>query len=89
MATPTAPPSENRLRSRPISAGHLRALEAVARHLNFRAAAEELSLTQSAVSRQVQSLEDEVGVALFLRHTRAVELTSAVAARRGALAGAH
>lgn len=77
MATPTAPPSENRLRSRPISAGHLRALEAVARHLNFRAAAEELSLTQSAVSRQVQSLEDEVGVALFLRHTRAVELTSA------------
>src|SRR3990167_8461789 len=64
-------------RTRPISAGHLRALEAVARHLNFRAAAEELSLTQSAVSRQVQSLEDEVGVALFLRHTRAVELTSA------------
>jgi len=77
MATPTAPPSENRLRTRPISAGNLRALEAVARHLNFRAAAEELSLTQSAVSRQVQALEDEVGVALFLRHTRAVELTSA------------
>jgi DNA-binding transcriptional LysR family regulator len=49
----------------------------VARHLNFRAAAEELSLTQSAVSRQVQSLEEEVGVPLFLRHTRAVELTSA------------
>jgi DNA-binding transcriptional LysR family regulator len=49
----------------------------VARHLNFRAAAEELSLTQSAVSRQIQALEDEVGTALFLRHTRAVELTSA------------
>jgi len=65
------------MRSRPIAVGHLRALEAVARHLNFRAAAEELSLTQSAVSRQVQSLEDEVGVPLFLRHTRAVELTSA------------
>lgn len=64
-------------RSRPISAGHLRAFEAVARHLNFRAAAEELSLTQSAVSRQIQSLEDEVGAALFLRHTRAVELTGA------------
>lgn len=77
MVTPTAPPSENRLRSRPISVGHMRALEAVARHLNFRAAADELSLTQSAVSRQVQSLEDEVGVSLFLRHTRAVELTSA------------
>jgi DNA-binding transcriptional LysR family regulator len=57
--------------------GHLRAFEAVARHLNFRAAADELSLTQSAVSRQIQGLEDEVGAALFLRHTRAVELTSA------------
>jgi DNA-binding transcriptional LysR family regulator len=64
-------------RTRPISAGHLRAFEAVARHLNFRAAAEELSLTQSAVSRQIQSLEDEVGSALFLRHTRSVELTGA------------
>ncbi|MBA4262669.1 MAG: LysR family transcriptional regulator [Comamonadaceae bacterium] len=64
-------------RTRPISAGHLRAFEAVARHLNFRAAAEELSVTQSAVSRQIQALEDEVGTALFLRHTRAVELTSA------------
>ncbi|MDO9290054.1 MAG: LysR family transcriptional regulator, partial [Hydrogenophaga sp.] len=56
-------------RTRPISAGHLRAFDAVARHLNFRAAAEELSLTQSAVSRQIQALEDEVGTALFLRHT--------------------
>ncbi len=64
-------------RTRPIGAGHLRAFEAVARHLNFRAAAEELALTQSAVSRQIQSLEDEVGTPLFLRHTRAVELTSA------------
>ena len=71
----TLPPSHPR--TRPISAGHLRAFEAVARHLNFRAAAEELSLTQSAVSRQIQALEDEVGTALFLRHTRAVELTSA------------
>jgi len=57
--------------------GHLRAFEAVARHLNFRAASEELSLTQSAVSRQIQAMEDEVGVSLFLRHTRAVELTAA------------
>ena len=36
-----------------------------------------MALTQSAVSRQIQSLEDEVGVRLFLRHTRAVELTGA------------
>lgn len=76
MARPPSRPEILR-RTRPIAVGHLRALEAVARHLNFRAAAEELALTQSAVSRQVQSLEDEVGVPLFLRHTRAVELTSA------------
>ncbi|WP_296449036.1 LysR family transcriptional regulator, partial [Rhodoferax sp. UBA5149] len=69
--------SENHLRTRPISVGHLRAFEAVARHLNFRAASEELSLTQSAVSRQIQAMEEEVGVGLFLRHTRAVELTAA------------
>lgn len=65
------------LRTRPVAAGHWRAFLAVARHLNFRAAADELALTQSAVSRQIQALEDEVGVPLFLRHTRAVELTSA------------
>ncbi len=69
--------SQTHLRTRPISAGHLRAFEAVARHLNFRAASEEMALTQSAVSRQIQSLEEEVGASLFLRHTRAVELTSA------------
>ncbi len=69
--------SPSPMRTRPVSVGHLRAFEAVARHLNFRAAADELALTQSAVSRQIQSLEGEVGVALFLRHTRAVELTGA------------
>ena len=72
MQQPPAP-----IRSRSIAAGHLRAFQAVARHLNFRAAAEDLSLTQSAVSRQIQSLESEIGVSLFLRHTRAVELTGA------------
>ena len=72
MSPPRAHP-----RSRPIAAGQLRAFEAVARHLNFRAASEELALTQSAVSRQIQGLEEDVGVSLFLRHTRAVELTSA------------
>ncbi len=69
--------SQTHLRTRPISAGQLRAFEAVARHLNFRAAAEEMALTQSAVSRQIQSIEEDVGAALFLRHTRAVELTNA------------
>ena len=55
----------------------MRAFEAVARHLNFRAASEELALTQSAVSRQIQTLEQEVGLSLFHRHTRSVELTGA------------
>nr|WP_315208372.1 LysR substrate-binding domain-containing protein [uncultured Albidiferax sp.] len=69
--------TQTHLRTRPIAVGQLRAFAAVARLLNFRAASEELSLTQSAVSRQIQALEDEVGVPLFLRHTRAVELTGA------------
>jgi LysR family glycine cleavage system transcriptional activator len=73
--SPPAPRPQHRTRA--ISVGQLRAFEAVARHLNFRAAADELALTQSAVSRQIQSLEDEVGLALFLRHTRSVEPTSA------------
>ncbi len=63
------------IRQRPLSIGPLRAFEAVARLLSFRAAAEELSLTQSAVSRQIQALEEEIGCVLFLRGTRKVELS--------------
>lgn len=85
--TPTdSPPAV--LRTRPVGVGHWRAFLAVARHLNFRAAAEDLALTQSAVSRQIQALEDEVGVPLFLRHTRAVELTGAGAQLQRAVAPA-
>jgi LysR family transcriptional regulator, glycine cleavage system transcriptional activator len=76
------------LRTRPVAVGPLRAFEAVARHLSFRAAAQELALTQPAVSRQIQSLEEDVGVRLFLRHTRAVELTSAGAQLLGAVTSA-
>jgi len=65
------------VRTRPVSVGNLRTFEAVARLQSFRAAADELALTQSAVSRQIQALESEVGASLFLRHTRAVEITSA------------
>ncbi|MFT3813619.1 MAG: LysR substrate-binding domain-containing protein [Acidovorax sp.] len=83
---PYATPSV--MRTRPVAAGHLRAFLAVARHLNFRAAAHDLALTQSAVSRQIQALEDEVGVPLFLRHTRAVELTGAGAQLQRAVAPA-
>ena len=67
--------SQTHLRSRPISAGHLRAFEAVARHLNFRAASEEMALTQSAVSRQIRGLEEHLGIALFERRHRALILT--------------
>jgi LysR family transcriptional regulator, glycine cleavage system transcriptional activator len=55
----------------------MRAFEAVARRASFSAAAEELHLTQPAVSRQIKGLEDEIGTALFNRGTRRVELTSA------------
>ena len=61
-------------RHRPLAVGPLRAFEAVARRLSFSAAAEELFLTQSAVSRQIRSLEEELGATLFLRGTRHVEL---------------
>ena len=64
-------------RHRPLAVGALRAFEAVARRLSFRAAAEELFLTQPAVSRQIRSLEEELGTALFSRGTRHVELTHA------------
>ncbi len=78
--------SQTHLRTRPIGAGNLRAFESVSRHLNFRVAAEELALTQSAVSRQIQALEDEVGTSLFNRHTRSVELTAAGKGLLGAVA---
>lgn len=53
----------------------LRAFEATARHLSFTRAASELNLTQSAVSQHVRSLESFLNRALFLRKTRALELT--------------
>jgi LysR family glycine cleavage system transcriptional activator len=53
----------------------LPAFEAAARHLSFTKAGAELSLTQSAVSRQIQSLEESLGCKLFERRTRALLLT--------------
>lgn len=53
----------------------LRAFEATARHLSFTRAASELNLTQSAVSQHVRSLESFLNRALFVRKTRALELT--------------
>lgn len=57
--------------------GLLVAFEACARLQKFTTAAHELSLTQSAVSRQIRALEDIVGVALFVRERQAVRLTPA------------
>ncbi|MGE4052689.1 MAG: LysR family transcriptional regulator, partial [Piscinibacter sp.] len=54
----------NAPRRRPLTLNNLRAFEAVARLASFSAAAEELYLTQSAMSRQIKSLEDELGAAL-------------------------
>jgi LysR family glycine cleavage system transcriptional activator len=53
----------------------IRSFEAAARHLSFRAAAEELNVTQSAISHQVKALEEYLEVRLFLRGTREILLT--------------
>jgi len=53
----------------------LAAFEAAARHLSFKEAAQELSVTPGAVSHQVKALEGDLGAALFQRRHRAVELT--------------
>ena len=58
----------------------LRGFEAAGRRLSFTLAAEELFLTQSALSRQVKALEDSLGVPLFERKHRALALTPAGAA---------
>ncbi|ATU93000.1 LysR substrate-binding domain-containing protein [Phyllobacterium zundukense] len=53
----------------------IRAFEAAARHGSFTKAAEELSMTQAAVSYQIKLLEERIGTALFLRRPRQVILT--------------
>ena len=59
----------------PLSA--VRVFEAASRHMNFTAAANELGMTQAAVSYQVKLLEEKLGVALFRRDGRGVQLTPA------------
>lgn len=55
----------------------LRAFEAAARHLSFTKAADELNVTQAAISHQVKALEDQIGIQLFLRRNRQLILTDA------------
>src|SRR3954471_10006845 len=54
---------------------HLRTIAAVARHGSFSKAAEELHLAQSAVSQQLRRFEQELGVEVFRRSSRSVEIT--------------
>jgi LysR family glycine cleavage system transcriptional activator len=63
----------------------LRAFEAAARHLSITRAAEELNVTPAAVSHQVKTLEDYLGLPLFRRLTRALMLTDAAQAALPAL----
>lgn len=55
---------------------HLRTIAAVARHRSLTRAGDELFLTQSAVSQQIRRLEQELGVEVFRRTSRSVELTA-------------
>ncbi len=59
----------------PLSA--VRVFEAAARHLNFTRAAEELAMTQAAVSYQIRMIEDRLGAPLFIRSGRRVSLSPA------------
>jgi DNA-binding transcriptional LysR family regulator len=72
-AAPAASVSQPRLPSLDL----LKGFEAAARLLSFTKAGTELYLSQSAVSRQIQELEDQLGVRLFERRHRALELTEA------------
>nr|WP_086940048.1 LysR family transcriptional regulator [Thaumasiovibrio occultus] len=60
----------------PYSHNGLKVFEAVARKLSFTLAADELNVTQSAVSRQIRALEDELKTPLFERHHRHILLTA-------------
>jgi DNA-binding transcriptional LysR family regulator len=66
----------------------LRGFEAAARHLSFTRAAQELHVTQSAISRQIKTIEEQLGVTLFRRLNRALLLTEEGQALSRAVAGA-
>ncbi len=57
--------------------GGLRAFEAAARHMSFKLAADELGVTAGAVSQHVKGLEETLGLSLFKRNARSIELTAA------------
>ncbi|MBU6269210.1 MAG: LysR family transcriptional regulator [Sphingomonadales bacterium] len=63
----------------------LRVFDAAARHLSFTRAADELAVTPAAVGQQIRALEDLLGVVLFRRTTRGLELTDEASAGLEAL----
>src|SRR5262245_63443376 len=72
----------------------LRVFEAAERHKSFKGAGDELGVTASAVSHRVATLEEELGLTLFVRHTRRIEVTPegerlAAGVRRGLLEFRH
>src|SRR5215471_12525427 len=71
---------ENPITRRLPGLNALRAFEAASRHLSFTKAAEELHVTQAAISHQIKSLEDQLALKLFTRANRALALTQAGAA---------
>jgi LysR family glycine cleavage system transcriptional activator len=68
---------DNRRRRSRFSLSLLQGFEAAARHLSFTRAAQELSLTQSAISREIKTLEQQLGQPLFIRVNRGIRLTDA------------
>ncbi len=68
---------DRRLLKPRLSLDLLRGFEAAARHLSFTRAAEELFVTQAAISHEIKTLEKQLGQALFTRVNRGLSLTSA------------
>ena len=71
-----------------LSLDLLKGFEAAARHLSFTRAADELALTQSAISREIRILEEQLGQPLFVRVHRGLRLTDAGMELQRAVAGA-